>query len=427
MFSQAQKKLLFLSALGGVLEFYDFVIYAFLTPYLSKEFFPTQDHTLSLIMTFATFSIGYLVRPLGGIIFGHFGDKLGRKKTFTFSILIMALSTLSIAFIPSYAVIGIAAPFILITGRILQGLSLSGEIPGALTYVSESMPEKKGFACGIIFFSLILGIGFGSLILAMLQACFTEQVLLIWGWRIPFVIGGIFGLLSYFLRRQLKESQLFLKIKNETARFPIMDVLLKAPRNCLLACFLTGSSAAAPTLLLLFTPTYITSVLNISSNSYVWWNTVAVFLAAFFSFVLGLLADKTNLKALCFIVLVSTIILAYPIFIIFSNYFDFYFIALFMCAFLAGAYGGSIPGFLPELFATSYRYSGIALSYNVGFAIFGGLAPLVAMILINKTNSVTSPALYLVCISALAGIALYFLKATKLEKCEQSNDDPYLE
>src|SRR3990167_2565126 len=191
MFNKAQRKLLFLSSLGGVLEFYDFIIYALLAGYLSKVFFPLENNVASLLVTFATFSIGYLVRPFGGILFGHFGDKLGRKKTFTISILIMALSTFFIGVVPSYQTIGMAAPLILTALRVVQGLSVGGEIPGAIAYVSEFMPEKKGLANGIIFFSLMNGITLGSLIQAIFTGLLSQQAMFSWEFRIPFLIGGV--------------------------------------------------------------------------------------------------------------------------------------------------------------------------------------------------------------------------------------------
>jgi MFS family permease len=148
---QDQRKLLFLSSLGGILEFYDFIIYALFAGYISNNFFPSSNSLTGLIITFATFAIGYLVRPLGGIIFGHFGDRVGRKATFTISILLMAFATLSIGLIPSYSTIGMAAPVLVITLRIIQGLSIGGEIPGAITYVSESWQTRKAWHAALFF------------------------------------------------------------------------------------------------------------------------------------------------------------------------------------------------------------------------------------------------------------------------------------
>jgi len=186
-----QRKLLLLSSLGGILEFYDFIIFALFASYISNAFFPTSDELASLMITFATFAIGYLVRPLGGILFGHFGDRVGRKSTFTVSIFLMAIATLGMGLIPTYNAIGISAPIIIIIGisapiiiiilRIVQGISIGGEIPGAITYISESFSHYKGLACGIIFSALLLGIVLGSVVHATMGTLFDENQMNVYG------------------------------------------------------------------------------------------------------------------------------------------------------------------------------------------------------------------------------------------------------
>lgn len=413
--NSAQRKLLFLSSLGGVLEFYDFIIYALLANYIAKEFFPTGNDVTSLITTFATFTVGYLVRPIGGMLFGHFGDKLGRKATFTFSILLMALATLAIGFVPPYRSIGIAAPLILTTLRILQGLSVGGEIPGAIAYVSESIPEKKGLACGIIFFSLTNGIVLGSLILAISSTWLSEQQMLAWGWRVPFFIGGLFGLFSYCFRRRLEESSLFVAIEHQVEAFPMLTVLRDKFINCLAATFIVGLGASIISLLFLFIPAYLTNILHIVSASYLWYKTLAVFVAAVLCIGFGMLADKMNHKALVIILALLTIALSYPIFMIYAHYFPLFIIALLFSALLTGLAWGVIPSLLAELFPTKIRYSGVALSYNLGFAIFGGLTPLIASVLVYESHSAIAPAIYLIVTAVLAVVALLFVRQDKLQ------------
>ena len=156
MLNKNQRKILLLSSLGGMLEFYDFIIYALLASYISQLFFPTHSAINSLLIAFSAYAVGYFARPFGGIIFGHFGDKYGRKKTFTISILVMALSTFIIGILPTYQSVGMLAPTLLVICRIAQGFSVGGEIPGAITYVSESAPDKKAFMTGFVFCFLIL-------------------------------------------------------------------------------------------------------------------------------------------------------------------------------------------------------------------------------------------------------------------------------
>lgn len=398
----SQRRLLFLSSLGGVLEFYDFVVYALLASYIAKEFFPTGNNITALLATFATFSVGYLVRPLGGIIFGHFGDRYGRKSTFTLSILMMALATTAIGCIPSYESIGIAAPIILSILRVLQGISIGGEIPGAIAYVSESIPKHKGLACGFIFFALLNGIVFGSLAHALLNAFLSLQQILSWGWRIPFIVGGVFGFISYHLRLNLEESALFNEIKHKTESFPIVTVCKAHALNAIAGLMIVGLLSSTITLLFLFTPAYISKVLNIPIDGYLWWQTGALFLAALLSILFGALTDLLSHQKLLTTISLLSVICAYPIFWIYSRHFDFYLIALLLSSILAGYSAGTIPSLLSDLFPTKIRYSGIAISYNIGFAIFGGLTPLIATTLIYVTGNSITPSFYLITTACMA-------------------------
>ena len=210
------RKVLFLTSLGGAFEMYDFVVYIYLTPFLSELFFPNDNGFIALLSTFAIFAIGYLIRPFGGILFGHFGDRIGRKKTFVVSILLMSVPVILIGLLPGYATIGIAAPILLILLRLLQGVALGGEIPGAMTFTSEYIGmEKRGLASGSIYCGLNCGIAFGALILAVFGMLFTHQQMLEFGWRLLFILGGLLGLIAGYLRNKTTESHLFLELENK--------------------------------------------------------------------------------------------------------------------------------------------------------------------------------------------------------------------
>lgn len=404
-----QQRLLILSSLGGILEFYDFIIFALFASYISNAFFPATDELIGLLITFATFAIGYLVRPLGGIIFGHFGDKIGRKTTFTISILMMAIATLGIGLTPTYATIGIMAPLLVISLRIMQGISIGGEIPGAITYVTESLTEHKGLACGIIFCALLFGIVLGSLVFAAISTMLSEAEMQTYGWRIPFIIGGIFGLLSYLVRKELHESSQFLAIENSIEKFPIVTVFKQQYSSVIAGGFIVALCAAIVTGLFLFTPAYFTKVLHLPSNAYVWQRTAAIAFGACLSVFFGYLSDRYNLKKLATLLICLTAVLAYPIFAIYVYFTELYYLAFIASSILLGLSAGIIPRLLSELFPTKIRYSGIAVSYNLGFAIFGGLTPFVSLSLIYYTGWITTPALYLVIVSLLAISSLLFL------------------
>lgn len=196
-------KTLTLAALGGALEFYDFIIFVFFAAVIGDLFFPADmPEWLRQVQTFGIFAAGYLARPLGGIIMAHFGDLVGRKKMFTLSILLMALPTLAIGMLPTYATIGITAPLLLLLMRVLQGAAIGGEVPGAWVFVAEHVPRKRiGIACGTLTAGLTAGILLGSLVATVMNTTLGHQAILEGGWRIPFFLGGIFGLFAMYLRR----------------------------------------------------------------------------------------------------------------------------------------------------------------------------------------------------------------------------------
>ena len=196
--SRAQAKTLGLSALGGALEFYDFVIFVFFAATMGQLFFPPDmPDWLRQVQTFGIFAAGYLARPLGGVVMAHFGDRSGRKQMFMLSILLMAIPTLMMGLLPTYAQVGVLAPLLLLLLRIMQGAAIGGEAPGAWVFVTEHVsPRHRNFACACLSAGLCAGILLGSLVARGVHALFDEAKLLAWGWRLPFLLGGAFGLLA---------------------------------------------------------------------------------------------------------------------------------------------------------------------------------------------------------------------------------------
>ena len=209
--SREDKRTLSLSSLGGALEFYDFVIYVFYAKIISDLFFPsTLSPFWAMLNTYGIFAAGYFFRPLGGVVMAHFGDLIGRKRLFSLSILLMALPTLFIGIMPTFESIGYAAPLLLLLMRVVQGIAIGGEIPAAWTFVSEHVPEKRiGFANGLLTAGLSLGILLGALMSLFISLQFTAAEIQDWAWRIPFIVGGIFGLVALYLRSYLHETPVF--------------------------------------------------------------------------------------------------------------------------------------------------------------------------------------------------------------------------
>lgn len=237
-------KTLTLAALGGALEFYDFIIFVFFAAVVGELFFPADiPEWLRQVQTFGIFAAGYLARPLGGIIMAHFGDLVGRKKMFTLSILLMALPTLAIGLLPTYSSVGIIAPLLLLLMRILQGAAIGGEVPGAWVFVAEHVPEKRiGIACGTLTAGLTVGILLGSVVATLINTSLTPQGIHDGGWRIPFLLGGVFGLIAMYLRRWLQETPIFLEMQQRKAlaqELPVKAVALKHQKAVVISMLLT--------------------------------------------------------------------------------------------------------------------------------------------------------------------------------------------
>ena len=242
-------KTLTLAALGGALEFYDFIIFVFFAAVVGALFFPADiPEWLRQVQTFGIFAAGYLARPLGGIVMAHFGDLVGRKKMFTLSILLMAVPTLAIGLLPTYESMGIIAPLLLLLMRILQGAAIGGEVPGAWVFVAEHVPVRRiGIACGTLTAGLTIGILLGSVV-ATINTSMTQQAVHDWGWRIPFLLGGAFGLVAMYLRRWLQETPIFLEMQQRKAlaqELPVKTVVVRHKKAVMVSMLLTWLLSAA--------------------------------------------------------------------------------------------------------------------------------------------------------------------------------------
>ncbi len=261
--NQEDKRTLGLSSLGGALEFYDFVIYVFYAKIIAELFFPsTLSPFWAMLNTYGIFAAGYFFRPLGGIVMAHFGDLVGRKRLFSLSILLMALPTLMIGLMPTYTDIGLAAPLLLLLMRVVQGIAIGGEIPAAWTFVSEHVPEKKiGFANGLLTAGLSLGILLGSLTSLLISLKFNEAEIHAWAWRIPFILGGIFGLIALYLRSYLKETPVFkaMQARKELSKaLPIKQVLSSHKSAVLIGMLFTWFLTGCVVVIILAMPNLLT-------------------------------------------------------------------------------------------------------------------------------------------------------------------------
>jgi MFS family permease len=398
-------KTLALSALGGALEFYDFIIFIFFATVLGELFFPPGiPDWMRQLQTFGIFAAGYLIRPLGGIVMAHFGDLLGRKRMFALSIGLMALPTLAIGVLPTYAQIGLAAPLLLLTMRLLQGAAIGGEVPSAWVFVAEHVPaQRRGLACGTLTAGLAAGVLLGSLSAGAINRAFTPQEIADYAWRLPFLAGGLFGLLSVYLRRWLHETPVFAELMAMRAvarETPLKLVLRDHPRSVAQSLWLTWMVAAGVLVVSLMTPTLLQSAYHYPAAVALQANLLAVLLQAIGSIVAGALSDRYGN---------GRVLLAGSVFLGASAWL-FYRLAgdpqlLFpLYALLGAALGvlGAVPRVMVEAFPPVVRLSGVSFAYNLGYAVFGGLTPLVVVMLLKQHPM--GPAYYMILLAAIGSV-----------------------
>lgn len=408
-FSPEQKRLLFLSSLGGVLEFYDFIIYIFLAPFIEKLFFADNSAYLATLKTLAIFSVGYLIRPLGGIVFSHFGDRYGRKVVFLLTVIFMAVPSFVIGILPTTATIGIAAPITLLICRMMQGLALGGEIPAAITFVAEHVSyQKRGIALAILFFGINLGLLLGSLITTIMTSILSEADALAYGWRIPFIIGGFFGIITLFLRGYLHETSAFTSLRaQDLQRIPALT-LLKEHSHSVLQGLLLVSMGSVTVFFYLYWPQYLHQYMHYDLALLMRINTLGTLVLNFLILAGGLLADYFGFRKMYFISAMLLAVLTYPLFILLNQQSIAWVIFSYMTfSVIFGLIPSAYSSILCSLFPTSVRYSGIALSYNLAYAILGGLSPVICTIAIQLTGSVLAPAYYVMTVAILAAAACY--------------------
>jgi MFS family permease len=383
-------KTLALAALGGALEFYDFIIYVFFAVVIGKLFFPADmPEWLRLIQTFGIFAAGYLARPLGGIVMAHFGDLLGRKRMFMLSIILMTVPTLAIGLLPTYVSIGIGAPLLLLLFRVMQGAAIGGEVPGAWVFVSEHVPQRHvGFACGVLTAGLTAGILLGSLVAIAVNKIYTPAEVLAEGWRVPFIIGGAFGFVSFWLRQWLHETPVFKEMQAKQAlskEMPLKKVLREHRAAVVLTMLMTWLLSAAIVVMILMTPALLQKLFAVSAETTLLANSVAILALTLGCMVFGALADRFGpgrvLAAGCAMLGLSSLLLYRQVAVSTEHINALYA----LCGFFVGVIG-VVPSTAVNAFPPVVRFSGLSFSYNVAYAIFGGLTPVLVttMLATNK-------------------------------------------
>ncbi|MFE8047269.1 glycine betaine/L-proline transporter ProP [Brenneria goodwinii] len=418
------KKAITAAALGNAMEWFDFGVYGFVAYALGRVFFPGADPGVQMIAALATFSVPFLVRPLGGIFFGAMGDKFGRQKVLSITIIIMAVSTFCIGLIPSYASIGIWAPILLLIAKLAQGFSVGGEYTGAAIFVAEYSPDRKrGFLGSWLDFGSIAGFVLGAGVVVLISSIVGEADFLEWGWRIPFFIAGPLGLIGIYLRHALEETPAFQQhfdaIDKESK-----DSLQTAPKtsfrqiastqwkNLLLCVGIVIVTNVTYYMLLTYMPSYLSHSLHYSEDHGVMIIIAVMIGMLFVQPVMGLMSDRFGRKPFIVCGSIGLFVLAIPSFMLInSDVIGLIFCGLLILAVLLNSFTGVMASILPAMFPTHIRYSALALSFNISILI-AGFTPTAAAWLVESTKNLYMPAYYLMVISIIGLVTGLLMKET---------------
>lgn len=407
-------KAILLASVGGGLEIYDFTIYVFFAPILAVLFFPSKNNLVSLLNTFAVFAIGYFSRLVGALIFGHYGDKFGRKKGMLISITIMLISTVLIGLLPTYETIGISAPILLIILRFFQGFAMGGDLPGAITFVAEYVDDhKRGLACSLVYCAVNLGLLLASAASALLTSLLPHEYLMSWGWRIAFIFGMVIGIVGFYFRSKIAESPYFNRLEQtkNIVSAPLVHLFRIHSKEILQGIGLVWLFAVIIAQIFLFMPTYLHTVSHFKLNTVLIINSLNVLVFSLCIPLIGHLSDKIGRRPIILVAAFLFVIFSYPLYTLLNNdNFVIEMIALSSFTILSAGIIGTVPSALAEMFSTHVRYSGVAVSYNIGFAIFAGLTPVIATYLLYKLQFSQAPSFNLIFSAIITFIAALIMK-----------------
>ncbi|MEV4787609.1 glycine betaine/L-proline transporter ProP [Streptomyces tuirus] len=401
------------AALGNAMEWFDFGVYSYIAVTLGKVFFPSGNPTAQLLSTFGAFAAAFLVRPLGGMVFGPLGDRVGRQKVLALTMIMMAVGTFAIGLIPSYATIGVGAPILLLVARLVQGFSTGGEYAGASTFIAEYAPDKRrGFLGSWLEFGTLAGYIGGAGLVTIMTALLSADDLTSWGWRIPFLIAGPMGIIGLYLRMRLEETPAFAaeaeKADNNRPRTPLREMVTGQWRALLLCVGLVLVFNVTDYMLLSYMPSYLTGQLHYDETHgllVVLGVMAAMMIAQPF---VGALTDRVGRRPVIATGCAGFLLLSVPALLLIREG-SLLAVALGMGALgmLLVCFTASMPAALPALFPTKVRYGSLSIGFNVSVSLFGGTTPLVVTALIGATGNMMMPAYYMMAAAVIGGFAVW--------------------
>ncbi|MFB6771482.1 glycine betaine/L-proline transporter ProP [Streptomyces sp. NPDC056337] len=403
------------AALGNAMEWFDFGVYSYIAVTLGKVFFPSGNPTAQLLSTFGAFAAAFLVRPLGGMVFGPLGDRVGRQKVLALTMILMAAGTFAIGLIPSYATIGVWAPVLLLAARLVQGFSTGGEYAGASTFIAEYAPDKRrGFLGSWLEFGTLAGYIGGAGLVTLMTALLSDGDLTSWGWRIPFLIAGPMGIVGLYLRMRLEETPAFAaevaKAEKKRPKVPLREMVTGQWRALLLCVGLVLVFNVTDYMLLSYMPSYLTSELKYDETHGLLVVLAVMALMMVVQPFAGALTDRVGRRPVIAAGCAGFLLLSVPALLLIREG-SLLAVGLGMAALglLLVCFTASMPSALPALFPTRVRYGSLSIGFNISVSLFGGTTPLVVTALIGATGDMMMPAYYMMAAAVIGGVAVWFM------------------
>lgn len=414
------------AAIGQFVEWYDFVVYAYAASIIATLFFPSEDRVASLLATFSVYAVGFVMRPLGGIVFGHFGDKLGRRGVLAVVILLMGASTFAVGLLPTYAQIGIWAPILLLVCRLVQGLSAGGEAMGSNALVAEHAPDgRRGLWVGFTYSFANLPAVFAALLVLVLSSQLSTTSYESWGWRIPFLLGGVLALIGLYIRFRVDESPAFeaTRSADRVSSTPIRDVFRHHRKSLGFAFAMAALSGLGFYTLTGYFSTYLSEAVGLSSSDSLISNSIALTVAFVTMPLGGLISDHIGRRRTLVISAALSAVVSIPAYLLASaGTLLTAVLGQSLLAIALGLFFGPVGIVFLELFPTRNRYSGAAIGYNAAYLVFGGTAPLFSTYLVDVTDSLLAPAVYMALLSAGVFLVARHLPESYREPLVHSED-----
>jgi MFS family permease len=404
------------AVIGNVLEWYDFAVYGYVAAIIGRNFFPGTDETTELLKAFLTFGLGFVARPIGGIVIGRMGDTHGRKSALLLTIFLMAAGTVLIGILPTYASIGFAAPALLLFARLMQGFSTGGEWGGSTAFIVEWAPKgRRGLFGSFQQMSVVAGLLLGSAFAALLNTVLTPAQMGDWGWRIPFLVGGLLGPIGIYMRRTIDETPAYAKV------ISVSTAPETGPSGLALAARAFGFTIVWTVcfyVLLTYMPSWTAKYMNLTPAAALWSNTIGLIVLVISIPIMGHLSDRYGRRPLLLICCAAFIILPWPLFTFLASGgvpFAVLVVIQIGIAILISLYSGAGPAAIAEIFPTRRRSTWMTTGYALSVAIFGGSAPYLSIWMIQKFGTPIAPVYYLIVAAIISITVIWSLKETAFD------------